>query len=369
MEHRRPDRSALPAVDVHDSDVATVDYRAADASGSRFFLGYEPRFYFDEPEAATPWTPRAEAEGFAAWVRDADRPEVDPARGGGLLGLPGGRATGATTSVMETVARLVALAGLPRAGVADRRGRTGGLTAWPAPPAGREAPMRAISYSRVRRSRRPRAHRPSGARARSRRGAGARRVLRGQPDRLEVRSTTDPAPGREDPQPGRLGHGRGRRRGRRSGPRRRAGLDLGGGLPARRGARRRSTPSSRPGRPSYSARRLLRTRRRPRHPVPDRAPLPDRRRVAARPVGPGALAGHTVLVQGGAGAVGNAAIQLARWADATVISTVSGPEKAQLAAAAGADHVVDYRRQDVVAEVAQDRPATASTRSWRWRPR
>jgi NADPH:quinone reductase len=72
--------------------------------------------------------------------------------------------------------------------------------------------------------------------------------------------------------------------------------------------------------------------------------LPDR-------LGPGALTGHTVLVQGGAGAVGNAAIQLARWADATVITTVSSPRKAQLAAAAGADHVVNYRDQDVVAEV------------------
>jgi len=72
--------------------------------------------------------------------------------------------------------------------------------------------------------------------------------------------------------------------------------------------------------------------------------LPDR-------LGPGSLSGHTVLVQGGAGAVGNAAIQLARWADATVITTVSSPQKAQLAAAAGADHVVDYRQQDVVAEV------------------
>jgi NADPH2:quinone reductase len=72
--------------------------------------------------------------------------------------------------------------------------------------------------------------------------------------------------------------------------------------------------------------------------------LPDR-------IGPGSLAGHTVLVQGGAGAVGNAAIQLARWADATVITTVSSPAKAQLAAAAGADHVIDYRQQDVVAEV------------------
>jgi len=72
--------------------------------------------------------------------------------------------------------------------------------------------------------------------------------------------------------------------------------------------------------------------------------LPDR-------LSPGSLNGRTVLVQGGAGAVGNAAIQLARWADATVIATVSSPQKAQLAAAAGASHVIDYKRQDVVAEV------------------
>ncbi|NEK59283.1 NADPH:quinone reductase [Geodermatophilus sabuli] len=78
--------------------------------------------------------------------------------------------------------------------------------------------------------------------------------------------------------------------------------------------------------------------------------VPDR-------LGPGALTGHTVLVQGGAGAVGNAAIQLARWADATVIATVSSPHKAQLAAAAGADHVVDYRQQDVVTEVRKIAPA------------
>lgn len=64
-----------------------------------------------------------------------------------------------------------------------------------------------------------------------------------------------------------------------------------------------------------------------------------------------ALAGTTVLVAGGAGAVGNAAIQLARWAGAQVVTTVSGPEKAALARAAGAHHVLDYRRQDVVAEV------------------
>jgi NADPH:quinone reductase len=61
---------------------------------------------------------------------------------------------------------------------------------------------------------------------------------------------------------------------------------------------------------------------------------------------PGALAGRTVLVAGGAGAVGNAAIQLARWAGATVLTTVSSPEKAELARAAGAHHVIDYRTED-----------------------
>lgn len=66
---------------------------------------------------------------------------------------------------------------------------------------------------------------------------------------------------------------------------------------------------------------------------------------------PGALAGATVLVAGGAGAVGNAAIQLARWAGATVISTVSSEEKAVLATAAGAQHTVNYRTSDAVAVI------------------
>ena len=44
---------------------------------------------------------------------------------------------------------------------------------------------------------------------------------------------------------------------------------------------------------------------------------------------PGALTGKVVLVAGGAGAVGHAAIQLARWAGATVITTISGPAKAE----------------------------------------
>lgn len=70
-----------------------------------------------------------------------------------------------------------------------------------------------------------------------------------------------------------------------------------------------------------------------------------------RRLGPGALEGKTVLAAGGAGAVGHAVIQLARWAGATVVTTVSGPEKGRLATAAGAHHVVDYRAGDAAARI------------------
>ena len=63
-------------------------------------------------------------------------------------------------------------------------------------------------------------------------------------------------------------------------------------------------------------------------------------------LGPHELDGQTVLVAGGAGAVGHAAIELAVWSGAMVITTVSTPEKEGLAAAAGAHHVVNYRTQD-----------------------
>ena len=57
----------------------------------------------------------------------------------------------------------------------------------------------------------------------------------------------------------------------------------------------------------------------------------------------GPVEGRTVLVAGGAGAVGHFAIELAKNAGARVVTTVSGPEKAKLAADAGADLVVNYR--------------------------
>ena len=65
----------------------------------------------------------------------------------------------------------------------------------------------------------------------------------------------------------------------------------------------------------------------------------------------GPVAGKTVLVAGGAGAVGHFSIELAKRDGARVIATVSSPEKGELARAAGADLVLNYRQQNVAEEV------------------
>jgi NADPH2:quinone reductase len=78
--------------------------------------------------------------------------------------------------------------------------------------------------------------------------------------------------------------------------------------------------------------------------------------LGPRRLEPAALAAQSVLVAGGAGAVGHAAIQLARWAGARVISTVSSDAKAKLAQAAGADEIVNYRSSDAADQIARLSP-------------
>jgi NADPH2:quinone reductase len=70
----------------------------------------------------------------------------------------------------------------------------------------------------------------------------------------------------------------------------------------------------------------------------------------------GPVDGKNVLVAGGAGAVGHFAIELAKWAGARVVSTVSGPEKADLAARAGADLVVNYTEPEAAERIAAFAP-------------
>ncbi len=65
----------------------------------------------------------------------------------------------------------------------------------------------------------------------------------------------------------------------------------------------------------------------------------------------GGIQGQTVLVSGGGGAVGHAAIQLAKWGGARVIATVSRPEQESIARAGGADCIIDRKKENVVGRV------------------
>jgi NADPH2:quinone reductase len=66
----------------------------------------------------------------------------------------------------------------------------------------------------------------------------------------------------------------------------------------------------------------------------------------------GPVRGRTVLVAGGAGAVGHFSVELANWGGAAeVLATVSGPAKAQLAKEAGAAHVINYREPDAADQI------------------
>lgn len=60
--------------------------------------------------------------------------------------------------------------------------------------------------------------------------------------------------------------------------------------------------------------------------------------------------GETFLVHGGSSGIGSTAIQLAKHVGATVIATAGSPDKCAFCRTIGADHAIDYRAQDFVAE-------------------
>lgn len=72
--------------------------------------------------------------------------------------------------------------------------------------------------------------------------------------------------------------------------------------------------------------------------------------------GGGEVAGQTLLISGGAGAVGHMAVQLAKWGGATVITTASA-NAADFVGDTGADHVLDYRDPELADQIRDIAPA------------
>ncbi len=99
-------------VDIHDSEIATVDYRPAPTGLGRFYLGIQPRDYFEDPDASPPLDVPAEVNGFIGWAQRAlgRAPHPDDIR---ELVAEDGMEEPDEEFVEDTAARLIHLLGLP----------------------------------------------------------------------------------------------------------------------------------------------------------------------------------------------------------------------------------------------------------------
>lgn len=101
------------AIEVLDSDIATIDYApAADGASGRCYLGFEPRHYYDDPTQSEPVDTVAEARGLAGWARSVTGADVAPRNIKGMLASSQGKDP-EDDFVEDTLVRLLPALGLP----------------------------------------------------------------------------------------------------------------------------------------------------------------------------------------------------------------------------------------------------------------
>lgn len=99
-------------VSVHDSDIATIEYQPSGSASGRFYLGFQPRDYFNDPDDHDPVDLAAESEGFSQWAaivlgRRISTEEVRAMMAEDEVDEP------VDTFVEDTVARLLARLDMP----------------------------------------------------------------------------------------------------------------------------------------------------------------------------------------------------------------------------------------------------------------
>ncbi len=99
-------------IDIHDSDFATVEWEPNKPHTGRFYLGFEPRHYFDDDTASEPVDLNGELEGFLEWAKATLGVQLAISDLRELVADPDG-ADPDNIFVEETVVQLVALLGLP----------------------------------------------------------------------------------------------------------------------------------------------------------------------------------------------------------------------------------------------------------------
>jgi hypothetical protein len=108
----RADGTTELVLDIHDSDIATVDYRPAPPGLGRFYLGIQPRDYFEDPDASRPVDVPAEVDAFVSWALQTfgRAPHPEDVRD---LVAETGNSVPDDDFVEDTAAHLIQLLGLP----------------------------------------------------------------------------------------------------------------------------------------------------------------------------------------------------------------------------------------------------------------
>ena len=98
-------------LDIHDSDIATIEYRPAPGEG-RFYVGFQPRDYFEDPEASKTVDADSEVDGFMTWAKETLDVELRQTDVRPML-AEDGALDPKDDFVEETAVRLIRLLGLP----------------------------------------------------------------------------------------------------------------------------------------------------------------------------------------------------------------------------------------------------------------
>ena len=99
-------------VDIHDSDFATVEFRSSQSGTGCFYLGYQPRDYFDAPDDHAPTDVGGEVASFVVWAKRVIDVSI-PAEDVRELVAESGVVESLDDFVEETVVRLLHLMHIP----------------------------------------------------------------------------------------------------------------------------------------------------------------------------------------------------------------------------------------------------------------
>lgn len=99
-------------VAVHDSDIATVDYRPTGGATGRFYFGFQPRHYFADPAASEPIDLQQEAAGFCLWAANVLNRRILPDNVLPMMAVDGDEEP-LDDYAEDTVMKLLDLVGIP----------------------------------------------------------------------------------------------------------------------------------------------------------------------------------------------------------------------------------------------------------------